>query len=352
LKEVRFMKTSLKRFTALALMFVVMLAGILPVSAAENLFVAGRNYVIVGKGAEGQSIVMDLNGKSEVKATYYPVTSVKMSKPDYMVDVEDIPKVKDKDLEIKVIYNSNLEMYGIQITARELLDSSFTIKYLKRTGPNYQAVALNTVNLMVIDGDDHLPNPDIDGDDEDDDENDELYRAYRSQASSTNVQEGLKACADGQALVVDISSNDRIANAWLKTLKEYPSKSLIFAGDSYSWTVKGSDIKSIKSYLSHYVGVSRVADNQAEIEAACGINNVPVIVINGMSKFPAAESQLRIQLMGQSFKGTTVNVYRYENGKVITVAEDLETDGDGFVSFPVTKPGTYFASRFKSSKAV
>ena len=313
------MKTSLKRFTAFALMFVVMLAAVLPVSAAENLFVAGRDYVIVGKGAEGQSIVMDLNGKSEVKATYYPVTSFKMSKPDYLVDVEDIPKTKDKDLEIKVVYNANLEMYGIQITARELLDSSFTVKYMKKTGPNYQAIALNTVNLMVIDGDDHIYNPEIDGDDDDDDENDDLYRAYKAQAGATNVLEGLKACADGQSLVVDVSNDNRVANAWLKSLRDYPSKSLIFAGDSYSWTVKGSDVTSIKSYLSHYVGISRVADNQAEIEAACGISNVPVIVINGMSKFPAAESQLRIQLMGRSFKETSVNIYRYEDGKVITI---------------------------------
>lgn len=343
------MKTSLKRFTAFALMLAVMFSSVLSVSASENLFVSGRDYVIVGKGAEGQSIVMDLNGKSEVKATYYPVTSVKMSKPDYMVEVEDVPKTKN--LEVKVVYNANLEMYGVQITAKDLLDSSFTIKYLKKIGANYQAVALNNVSLMVIDGDDHLPNPDID-DDDDDDENDGVYRAYRAQASTTNVLEGLKACANGQALVVDVSADDRVSNSWMKTLKNYPSKSLIFAGDSYSWTIKGSDVKSISSYLSHYVGVSRVAPNQEEIENACGIKNVPVIVINGMAKFPATESQLRIQLMGQSFKEATINVYRYENGRVVTVAEDLQTDGDGFVSFPVTKPGTYFASHYKSSKAV
>lgn len=342
------MKTSLKRLIAFALMCAVMLAAVLPVSAAENLFIAGQKYVLVGKGAEEQTVVMDLNGKSEVKTVFYPVTSVQMTKPDYSIDVEDVPNSKYAD--IKVVYNSNLQMYGIEIKAKEMINTSFVVKYLKKIGVNYQAVALNNIKLKVIDGDDHIPDPDVDREDED--ENDALYRAYRSQANTINVLEGLEACAEGQSLIVDVSGDNRVSNSWLKNLKKYPTKSLVFSGDSYSWTVKGSDIKSTSTYLSHYVGVSRAVENQAEIENACGIKNVPVIAINGMSKFPASKAELRVQLTGKSFQDTVVNVYRYESGKVYTVAENVETDGEGNITLTVTEPGIYLASRFKSSKAI
>lgn len=309
-------------------------------SPAYSLFQAGNSYALIGKGAEEDSIVINLEGKSEVTAVYYAVTSVPLSKPDYMVEVEDVPG-KD-ELEVKVVYNETLNMYGVKVTAKDLINGNFVVKYLKRIGNNYQAVALKTVDIMVIDGDDYVAPEEI---------SEENYSAYRSQAAATNVLEGLTSCADGQSIVVDISDTNRISNAWLKTLKKYPDKSLVCAGEDYSWTVKGSDIGSTSGYLSHYMGVSMVASNQEELERASGIKNVRPVIISGMKKFPAA-AELTVHMAGQSYKNAIANVYRYENGKVTVVVEDVPCDSNGNLSFKVTSGGTYLVSQLKSSKAV
>ncbi len=337
------MKKTFKRIAAFLTVCAVLLAAALPVSAADNLFAAGRNIVFVGKGAKEQTVVMDLKGQSEVKATFYPVTSKKMSKPKYYVDVEDVPD--NENLKVRVVYNEGLEMYGIEITAKEMMRCSFVVKYLKYTGPNYEAFAYNDLKLLVINGEDHLPDPDEREDD------DELYRGYRSQAGSTNVLEGLEACADYQTLAVDVSNDNRVPNAWLKALKKYPNKSLSFVGEHYSWTVRGSDIKSSSKYLSHYVGVSRQAKNKEEIEEVCGIKNVKTIEISGMDNFPASKAELTVELSGQSYQNTVVNVYQYKYGKVYIIDENVETDGDGNVTFNA-EPGTYIVCKNKVSNAI
>ena len=337
------MKKSFKRVAAFLVMCAVLLTAALPVSAAENLFAAGKDIVFVGKGAKEQTIVMDLNGQSEVKATFYPVTSKKMSKPKYYVDVEDVPDTND--LKVRVVYNEGLEMYGIEITAKAMMRCSFVVKYLKYTGPNYEAFAYNDLKLLVINGDEHLPDPDEREDD------DELYRGYRSQAGSTNVLEGLEACADYQTLAVDVSNDNRVSNAWLKALRKYPNKSLSFVGEHYSWTVRGSDIKTNSKYLSHYVGVSRQAKNKEEIEAACGIKNVKTIEIGGMAGFPVSKAELTVQLTGQAYRDAVVNVYQYRSGKIYVIDQNVETDGDGNVTFEA-EPGTYIVCKNKVSNAI
>lgn len=333
----------LKKWIASAAACVMAVCSCLTVLAADSptysLFQAGNSYTLVGKGAEDNSIVINLEGKSEVTSVYYAVTSVPLSKPDYMVEVEDVPG--KNQLDVKVVYNEALNMYGIKVTAKDLINGNFVVKYLKRIGNNYQAVALKTVNIMVIDGDDYVSPEEI---------SEENYSAYRSQAAATNVLEGLSGCADGQSIVVDISDTNRISNAWLKTLKKYPSKSLICAGEDYSWTVKGSDINSTSGYLSHYMGVSMVAANQEELEQASGIKNIRPVVISGMKKFPAS-AKLTVHLAGQSYKGAIVNVYKYENGKVMVVAQDVQCDSNGNLSFKVTSGGTYLVSQLKSPNA-
>ena len=57
------MKKSFKRIAAFLTVCAVLLAAALPVSAADNLFAAGRNIVFVGKGAKEQTVVMDLKGQ-------------------------------------------------------------------------------------------------------------------------------------------------------------------------------------------------------------------------------------------------------------------------------------------------
>ena len=163
--------------------------------------------------------------------------------------------------------------------------------------------------------------------------------------------EGLEACADYQTLAVDVSNDNRVSNAWLKALRKYPNKSLSFVGEHYSWTVRGSDIKTNSKYLSHYVGVSRQAKNKEEIEAACGIKNVKTIEIGGMAGFPVSKAELTVQLTGQAYRDAVVNVYQYRSGKIYVIDQNVETDGDGNVTFEA-EPGTYIVCKNKVSNAI
>lgn len=332
-----------KKLAALAVACIMALGSVTTVFAQESLtttlYQKGSEYLLVGKGAQENSIVINLGGKSEVTTTYYAASPMMMEKPDYRVEVEDLPD--DDEAEIKVIYNETLNMYGVQITAKDLSNSDFMIRYLKKTGSNYQAIAQTNIKLMIIDGDDYVSDEEI---------SDERYSDLRSQAGSTNVLEGLESCADGQSIVVDISDTNRISNAWLKTLRQYPKKTLVCTGEDYSWTIKGSDVGGNSGYLSHYMGVSTVASNQKELEQAMGITGVCPVVISGMRMFPATAT-LTVHMAGQSYKNTKANVYRYENGKLTVVQENVMTDANGNLTFPVSSGGTYIVSRNKSRNA-
>lgn len=155
-------------------------------SLTTTLYQKGNDYLLVGKGAQENSIVINMGGKSEVTTTYYAASPMMMEKPDYRVEVEDLPD--DDEAEIKVVYNETLNMYGVQITAKDLSNSDFMIRYLKKTGSNYQAIAQTNIKLMIIDGDDYVSDEEI---------SDERYSDLRSQAGSTNVLEGLKAVPTG-----------------------------------------------------------------------------------------------------------------------------------------------------------
>lgn len=340
------MKTNLKRFSAFVTMLVIMLLAVLPVSAAG---ISGNDFVLVGKGADYQSIVMDLDGKSEVSAVYYPVTKVKMSQPEYLIEVDDVSE--EKGLKVNVFYNDDLEMYGIKVTAKEMMDESFVIKFFKLNRSNYERFSYASIHLTVIDGDERLYDPDeyYYDEDEDDEYIDEILRTYQSQSKKVNVVEGLEACAKDQFLTVDISDSGLIPASWMSTLKKYPEKALTLAGNRYSWTVKGADVKASSSRLSYHADISRSSVYQADIERLSGINNVPVVVIADMKNFPVSKAILRVQILGNVYKNTDVNIYLYENGKVFSVAEDVRTDKNGYVSFPVSKGGVYFVSRFKSA---
>ena len=333
-----------KRIIAAAAACAMVLSGVLTVTAEDTFYALRRQgsaYSLVGKGAGDDSIVINLNGKSKVTATYYTAAPVRMEAPEYIVKVEDVPD-KD-DAEIKVVYNETLGMYGIEITAKELTNETFVIRYLKKTGSNYEAFAVKSVELMVIDGEDYKASEEI---------SDTEYSAIRSQAASTNVAQGLNRCADGQSITIDISDTNRISNSWLKTLKNYPNKSLICTGEDYAWTVKGSDVRLTSTYLSHYVGVSFQAANQEELEKACGITNVRPVIVSGMKKFPASAS-LTVHMSGVAYKNAAVNIYKYENGKVLKVAEGIQSDENGCIAFPgATETGTYLVSLIKSPKAV
>ena len=180
----------MKKLAALAVACIMALGSVTTVFAQESLtttlYQKGNDYLLVGKGAQENSIVINLGGKSEVTTTYYAASPMMMEKPDYRVEVEDLPD--DDEAEIKVIYNETLNMYGVQITAKDLSNSDFMIRYLKKTGSNYQAIAQTNIKLMIIDGDDYVSDEEI---------SDERYSDLRSQAGSTNVLEGLESCADG-----------------------------------------------------------------------------------------------------------------------------------------------------------
>ena len=98
------------------------------------------------------------------------------------------------------------------------------------------------------------------------------------------------------------------------------------------------------------MGVSTVASNQKELEQAMGITGVCPVVISGMRMFPATAT-LTVHMAGQSYKNTKANVYRYEDGKLTVVQEDVMTDANGNLTFPVSSGGTYIVSRNKSRNA-
>ena len=151
-----------KRIIAAAAACAMVLSGVLTVTAEDTFYALRRQgsaYSLVGKGAGDDSIVINLNGKSKVTATYYTAAPVRMEAPEYIVKVEDVPD-KD-DAEIKVVYNETLGMYGIEITAKELTNETFVIRYLKKTGSNYEAFAVKSVELMVIDGEDYKASEEI-----------------------------------------------------------------------------------------------------------------------------------------------------------------------------------------------
>ena len=71
-----------------------------------------------------------------------------------------------------------------------------------------------------------------------------------------------------------------------------------------------------------------------------------------MKKFPASAS-LTVRMSGVAYKNAAVNIYKYENGKVLKVAEGVQSDENGCIAFPgATETGTYLVSLIKSPKAV
>ena len=70
-----------------------------------------------------------------------------------------------------------------------------------------------------------------------------------------------------------------------------------------------------------------------------------------MDNFPASKAELTVELSGQSYQNTVVNVYQYKYGKVYIIDENVETDGDGNVTFNA-EPGTYIVCKNKVSNAI
>ena len=167
----------LKRLTALALAAVMVFGSAVTTFAADGYskLTKGWEYTIVGKGVEDDSIVMDL----------------KLRAPEYIVKVEDTPH-KSK-AEIDVFYNETLEMYGIRIIAKEMLDTTFTLKYITRIDGVKQAYAYKYIPLTVIDQDRFLTSLDPESE-----EYAEKLEDLQDRDSVVNATEGLKSLKNPQ----------------------------------------------------------------------------------------------------------------------------------------------------------
>lgn len=330
----------LKRLTALALAAVMVFGSAVTTFAADGYskLTKGWEYTIVGKGVEDDSIVMDLNDKEKVTGVYYITIPEELRAPEYIVKVEDTPH-KSK-AEIDVFYNETLEMYGIRIIAKEMLDTTFTLKYITRIDGVKQAYAYKYIPLTVIDQDRFLTSLDPESE-----EYAEKLEDLQDRDSVVNVTEGLKSLKNGQSLVVDISANEKISNIWLKYLSKDASKSLICAGDNYALTIKGSDAKYKSLGTSYKVDVDIKSTKLLDWEKKTGIKDVRPFEVTGMSKLPS-KATLKLRVFGLMYRNATVNLYKYEDGKVTKVASGLKTDGYGVVAIPgYAADGTYLIGK-------
>ena len=330
----------LKRLTALAMAAVMAFGCAMTAQAADGYakLKKGWEYTIVGKGVEDDSIVMDLNDKEKVTGVYYITIPEELRAPEYIVKVEDTPH--ESKAEIDVFYNETLEMYGIRIVAKEMLDTTFTLKYITKIDGVKQAYAYKYVPLTVIDQDKFLTSLEYDTEDYWD-----ALEELQDRDSVVNVTQGLKTLADGQSLVVDISTNEKISNVWLKYLSKYPTKSMICAGDNYALTIKGSEAVYKSLGTSYKVDVDIKSTKLLEWEQKTGIKDVRPFEVTGMSKLPS-KATLKLRVSGLMYKNATVNLYKYENGKVTKVASGLKTDGYGVVAIPgYAADGTYLIGK-------
>ena len=330
-----------RRIVSAAMAAVMVFGCALTANAADSyttMLKKGEEYTIIGKGVTNDGIVMNLNDKEKVVGIYYITIPEELRLPEYTVKVEDTPN--PSDAEIDVFYNETLGMYGIRIIAKDLLDDSFTLRYItKKDGVN-QAYAFKYVPLTVIDDDRFITTLTY-GSEEYEEELDKLLNVD----DVVNVADGIKKIGKNQSLVVDISRNQKIDNLWLKYLSKDASKSLICAGDSYALTFKGKDA-SYKSLGTNYkVKVDIKNTKLQEWEKKTGIKNVRPFEVTGMDKVPA-KATLKLRVSGVPFRSTTVDLYKFENGKATKIANDLKTNAYGVVEIPgFIADGTYLISK-------
>jgi len=331
----------LKRITALA-MAAMMVFGCAVTAHADDNYAKlknGQEYTIVGKGVEDDSIVMNLNDREKVTGIYYITIPETLKAPQHIVKVEDLPH-PDK-AEIDVFYNETLEMYGIRIIAKELLDTSFTLRYITEVNGVKQAYAFKNVPLTVIDDDRFITSLDPESE-----EYEEALEELQKKGSVVNVLEGLKESPKGQRLVVDISQNEKISNAWLKQLSKMPENTLICAGDNYALKIKGSDAKYKNLTLEYKVNVEISNTKLNEWEKKTGVKDARPVIVSGMKKLPA-KAKLKLRISGVAYRNASVNLYKFENGKTTKIASGVKTDGFGVLEFPdYAADGTYIVSRF------
>ncbi len=321
----------MKRLIALALAVVFTLLCSTCALAAEKK----PDFMLVGKGATEERIVLDLNGDEKVSVTFYLLSPKGYSYPGYLLSI-DGPGY-NSGAEVTTKYEPALGQYSVTVTAKKMVSTQFSvIVYGKGTGA-YVQKAIRSYRLEVLDGDSYAY--------WDKEYSDEELAKMQSEAKKINVTDGIAYAPEGGTVVADISENAQLSISALKALKKRPDNTLKLAGERYYWEFTGKDVNYQGKRLAEDVSVE-LQNNllREEMRKASGKVNITAI------RLPARELLPENAVLGvrsSLLKGSaTAKLYKYSGGKAALVQAGLPVDEDGWVSFTLPDDGnTWFLVR-------